>query len=438
MKKYIFFIMAALLAVTGCEKVLEVEPVNYITDDRAIEDKTDVERALVGCYSGLQQTGCYGRHLPIIGDITADNLNWTGTTQDYGQFQNNSLLADNGIVESIWNAHYDVINRVNWVIYKLPGIEDISQQERDDFYGQLYFIRALCHFNLVRYFGAVPIKTLPTLDLETNLDVPRDNVDAVYARIRSDLESARGKLLSSNPGYVTNGAVAALMADVCLYMGDYGQANIMANEVIGEYGYALADDFASLYSSIGNEAIFVILFNPQDNNRLAEYYFPTIQGGRYEVSPSQDLISDFDTTDARLSASITGDPPYGIKYPDLSGGANNVYVFRLAEMHLIRAEAEARLNGSVSSIQYDINLLRIRANIGDVTSTDYDELLGIIEQERRRELALEGKRWFDLVRMGKAIEELATVTNENQLLFPIPAAEIQSNSNPGMYQNPGY
>jgi hypothetical protein len=143
MKKNIYLIIIALLMVAGCEKVLEVEPVNYITDDQAIENRTDVERAIVGCYSGLQQTGCYGRHLPIIGDLTADNLNWTGTSQDYGQFQNNSLLADNGIVESIWNAHYDVINRVNWVIYKLPGIEDISQQDRDDFFGHLYYIRAL-------------------------------------------------------------------------------------------------------------------------------------------------------------------------------------------------------------------------------------------------------------------------------------------------------
>jgi hypothetical protein len=440
MKRYIAIISIIITAtLLSCEKILEVEPTYFISGDQAITDKNGAENALIGVYDALQQNGLYGLHLPIIPGVAADNLDWRGTTQDYGQFENNNLLADNFIIESIWASHYDALNRLNLILVNLPDITDMTNQEKNDVSAQCYFIRALLHFNLVRMFGAVPVKTVPTTDLESNVNVGRSSVFEVYNQINRDLEEAAGKILGTNPGFATNSAVTALQAKVALYQGDYAKARDKATEVINS-GFELEGNFADLFTqSVSAEAIFVILFNEQDGNRLAEYFYPSSSvGGRYEIAPSQDLIDSFDETDERLSGSIAGNPPYGAKYNDLVTRANNVHCIRLAEMYLIRAEAETRLQGSVQSIRNDINILRERAEMPFIETGEYDELLLVIEDEHRREFAFEGHRWFELVRTGRAIEVLPTVTNENQLLFPIPQSEIQNNSSPDMYQNPGY
>lgn len=441
MKKTLYTLLSLLIliGIAGCEKILEVKPTYYIDGELAITNKRGVETALTGCYNALQQTGMYGRYLVIIPDLTADNLDWKGTTQEYGQFENNNLLADNIIVESIWNAHYNLLNRVNYVLYKLPEISDMNEAEQESTAAQLYFLRALTHYNLVRLFGPVPVKTQPTLNLGDNLNVPRDPVDKVYEAINADLMAAQGKILGSNPGYATNGSILALQADVALTLGNYEIAKEKATELIdGEY--TLEPVFADIFSGEpGTEAIFTVLFNEQDGNRLAEYFFPTAQGGRYEVAPSADLIANYDSSDTnRLNATIAGNPPYGLKYPDMITMANNVPVFRLAEMFLIRAEAEARLQGSKAAIRNDINILRFRAGITSVSSDTYEELLLDIEAERRREFAFEGKRWFELIRTGRALEILPDITSVNQLLFPIPLVELQNNNHEGMSQNTGY
>lgn len=426
-------------AVVSCEKVLEVDPVSYI-EEGSISSKTDAERLLVGCYDGLQQIGIYGRHMVIIPGLIADNLGWEGTTLEYGQVDNNSILADNALVESIWNAHYETLNRINYLLSKLPDISDLSGAERADFNGQLYFLRALCHFNLVRFFGPIPIKTQPTTDLGSNLNPARNAVDAVYEQIISDLLAAEGNIQNTDPGFATNGAVDALLAKVYLERGQYTEAVNHATSVINNYGYSLEPVFADLFTQqISSEAIFVILFDELDGNRLAEYFYPTSLNGRYEVAPGDGLIGAFGDDDTtRLQASIAGDEPYCKKYPNLSTMANNVYAIRLAEIYLIRAEAEARKNGSVSAIQFDINRVRNRVGLGDTEAETYDDLLLAILHERRVELAFEGKRWFDLLRYGLAETLIESISSTNQLLLPIPLSELQANTNPGMYQNPGY
>ena len=441
MKKTLYTLISLLflIGIAGCEKILEVDPTYYIDGEQAITNKRGVETALTGCYNALQQTGMYGRYLVIIPDLAADNLDWKGTTQAYGQFENNNLLADNIIVESVWNAHYNLLNRVNYVLNKLPDIADMNAVEKESTAAQLYFLRALAHYNLVRLFGPVPIKVLPTLDLGDNLNVPRDPVQNVYDAILTDLALAEDKIAVNNPGYATNGAVLALQADVALSQGNYELAKAKATALING-NYALEDVFADLFvGEPGSEAIFTVLFNEQDGNRLAEYFFPTAQGGRYEVAPSADLVATYTQEDTiRLNATIAGNPPYGLKYPDMVTMANDVPVYRLAEMYLIRAEAEARLQGSKAAIRNDINILRLRAGIAALSSDTYEELLMDIEAERRRELAFEGKRWFELVRTGRALEVLPGVTSANQLLFPIPLVELQNNNHEGMIQNTGY
>jgi len=159
------------------------------------------------------------------------------------------------------------------------------------------------------------------------------------------------------------------------------------------------------------------------------------------VEPDASLITAYEAGDERKAVSIAYDGAlaYANKYNDLSKGADNLIVLRLAEMYLIRAEAEARLaGGNITAVRSDINAIRSRADLGPTGAVTADEMLLAIEQERRVEFAFEGHRWFDLVRTGRALEVLPNVTRANQTLFPIPADEILTNNSPEMIQNPGY
>ena len=120
-------------------------------------------------------------------------------------------------------------------------------------------------------------------------------------------------------------------------------------------------------------------------------------------------------------------------------GADNFIVIRLADMYLIRAEALAKGPApDPNQIKADLNTVRTRAGLSGITSNSIDQLISAIEKERRVEFAFEGQRWFDLVRTGRAVDVLFNVTSINQTLFPIPFDELQTNKDPGMFQNPGY
>lgn len=109
MKKNILFIAAVALMLASCSKVFDVNPTASISSDLAISDKSGVEHALTGTYNALQAVGLYGRNYLIIGDLAADNLTWTGTSQDYGQIEHKPVPADNSIVDGFWAAAYDGI-----------------------------------------------------------------------------------------------------------------------------------------------------------------------------------------------------------------------------------------------------------------------------------------------------------------------------------------
>ena len=177
----------------SCSKVFDVNPTASISSDLAISDKSGVEHALTGTYNALQAVGLYGRNYLIIGDLAADNLTWTGTSQDYGQIEHKPVPADNSIVDGFWAAAYDGINRANNILYKLPSISGLTQQEYNQFEGEALFIRALLYYDLVSYFGGVPLKLEPTLDLN-NINSSRNTAADVFDQIISDLNNARTKL----------------------------------------------------------------------------------------------------------------------------------------------------------------------------------------------------------------------------------------------------
>ncbi|MEP6645674.1 MAG: RagB/SusD family nutrient uptake outer membrane protein [Saprospiraceae bacterium] len=437
-------LLSSILYITYSCDVLDVKPQSSIPAEDALKDKAGIERGIIGAYNGLQSLSYYGRTYSIFSDLAADNLSHppNATATAYSEVDNNAILPENSSVDGIWSAIYDAINVANNVIAKVPEVADMTQDEKNVALGELYFLRALHHFNLTNYFGAIPIKISPIVGVD-DVNVPRDHVDDVYQQIIDDLTFAAQHLPASSSTKIraSKYAATALLARVYLYKKDYANAKLSASDVINNGGYSIMNNYADIFSAENvNESIFEVDFTELDRNRIAEYNFPLTLNGRREVAPSTDILSKFTTGDQRLAATIafSGTQPYVIKYDDLSTGSDNFIVIRLAEMYLIRAEAEAKSSADVQKIKDDINVIRQRAGLSNATASDIPSLITIIESERRLELAFEGHRWFDLVRTGRATEVLPTVTNINKTLFPIPLSEILINTNPGMTQNPGY
>jgi len=450
MKKIAFIAILFSIVTVSCTKMLDVQPTASISDEQAIKDESGVDKAITGAYSSLHATGSYGRNQVIVQDLAADNLIWTGTTRDYQQIDENQIASDNGIIDGIWSANYDCINRVNNVLYRIDGI-DMSTSQRNLYTGDGLFLRALSHFNLLCFFGAIPIKTKPTLDL-SNINQARNSVDEVYQQIIADLTAAEQLLPATRSlGRASAYSASALLARVYLTrFWNTGNASFAtlakekATEVISNGGYSLASAYNDLFNGNTSESIFEVVFDAQNYNRLAQYFFPVSLTGRYEVSPPLNFTKAFHLSDTlRFLASIKVDTiitsdtvyhPYGIKYKDVAGGTDRVYVLRLAEMYLIRAEAETYTNGNIEQIRADLDVIRSRASLPATTATTYDELKLAIENERRHEFAFESQRWSDLVRTKRATTVLGI--NENQTLMPIPLSELQTNTL--MTQNPGY
>ncbi|MCX6278521.1 MAG: RagB/SusD family nutrient uptake outer membrane protein [Bacteroidetes bacterium] len=444
MKKISYLLIAIALATISCNKMLDVQPTEYISVEQAFKDKAGVEKAITGAYYSLHDVGNYGRNHVIVEDLAADNLAWTGTTREYLQIAENQIAADNAVIDGIWTSNYDCINRVNNVLFRIADIE-MTADERNIYTGDALFLRALSHYNLLCYFGGIPIKTQPTLDL-SSINQARNSVINVYEQIVTDLIIAEKILPAKRSlGRASAFSATALLARVYLSLFHYSNdpevaalAKDMADTVIIKGKYNLAPKYSDLFNGYETESIFEVIFDAQNYNRLAQYFFPVSLTCRYEVSPPAAFVGSFRATDTvRFNASVAFDVknlPYGIKYKDFTSGTDRVYVLRLAEMYMIRAEALAYSNGNIEDIRSDINVLRTRSGLAPTTATTYDELKLAIENERRHEFAFESQRWSDLVRTKRAATVLGI--DEKYTLFPIPLSELQTNTL--MTQNPGY
>jgi hypothetical protein len=318
----------------------------------------------------------------------------------------------------------------------------LTQAERDDITGHLSFIRGLAYFDLVRLFGGVPLRTTPAQDAN-ELNIARSSIDDIYDQIIADLETAENGITGNTAGMASAASATALLARVYLYREQYEMAINKASEVIGNTQYELLGEYEELFSSNNpnKESLFEVRFNEQDRTVIAQYFAPTSMGGRKEISPSDTLIGSFEEGDERFISTVnySEEQPYGYKYRDINTGTDRIYVLRLAEMYLIRAEARTHLQGDMALINADINKIRERAKLEALDLNDYNAMLVAIEKENQCEFAFEGHRWFDLVRTGRAIEVIPTVLQEYQTLYPVPLDEILYNDKINQEdQNPGY
>jgi hypothetical protein len=442
----ILSIVALLVIFTGCDKYLNLEPSQNISENIALTTDENVKNVLIGAYSQFAQPGIYGGNLLRNSELLGGNgeIQWVGTYIDPRQIFNKTMIASNSEVEMHWRNSYQVINTVNNV---LSALEVVKAADRDRVEGESLFLRGLMYFDLVRFFGdqynfgaantqrGVPLILTPTRGISATSFVGRNTVEEVYTQVIADLVAAAAKLPSSNSVYATKGAANALLARVYLQKGDYANARDAANTVIGTNLYTLKTAYADEFNNDNNssEDIFATQITPQDRfSAMTEYFSVPEFGGRdgdIDILPAHMAL--YPAGDTRADLFFTGNGALRC------GKWNNQYgiinLIRLAEMHLIRAECNIRLTTTIGATPLvDYNKIHTRAGLtaaGTVTLAD-------ILMERRLELAFEGFKIHDVRRLHQNVGVLPY--NDPKLLFPIPERELEANPTIKTQQNPGY
>jgi starch-binding outer membrane protein, SusD/RagB family len=433
--------LAALVA--ACDSPLDTNPSQQIDSESALTSAAAIQQALNGAYRSLSVDGLYARQEVAFPDLYADNHDFTGTFQTDREVGLRNVSASNtafGGTTGTWPRAYRCINRANSIIDAVDDVQ-MPQADADVARGEALFLRGLCYSILARWFGGVPIVTEPTKGIDESANILRSTLQETWAFVETDLEAAATLLPPERRnGRATRGAANALLARVYLEDAKYTQARDKATAVISNTAYSLVTNYRTLFTTKHSvESIFELHFEGgEDVNSLAFWHFPQALGGRRGFAPSASLNNAYEPNDTRQAASIglSGTSRYGIKYPRIVTSDDNVHVLRLAEMYLIRAEANMRLNAAPDVVRADLDIVRVRAGLLPLAATvdTQAELIDAILQERRVELAMEGHRFFDLRRLGRATTVLQIAPEK--LLLPIPQRE--RDVNPDLSQNPGY
>jgi starch-binding outer membrane protein, SusD/RagB family len=457
------------LLLTACSKdFITKNPNDSIPLDQALSDEVGVTNALNGAYAQLRSVSLWGRDLPVIGDLQADNTFLE--VRNSGRYQtqyNYNLLNSDGVAEEIWSAAYTGILRCNQIIAASASGGNVPQIK-----AQAYAIRGLLYFKLINIYAR------PFTDNPEALGVPlvltyeptklptRNKVSEVYTQIISDLKTA----FTDGPDYVNSirlskYAIEGLLANAYLYMGDFANAQAAAIDVIKNSNFNLVApaDFDTYWSNPAIQSDKVETMFEIDADAINNNGFDDLGGiynnGYQDLYASQQLVDLYSATDVRASVLIAGTTKGGApativnKFPNAtSSDRDNLKVLRLSEVYLIAAEAS--LPGDEAGARtYLNNLVAQRDPSFAGYSSTGAQLLADIVQERRKELAFEGNRLYDLNRLklpilrfanpgavpaGQNNVNLSVPYSDYRRIYPIPLSEIQANPNIADEQNPGY
>lgn len=457
----LLLILAA--AFTSCKKsFLELNPPTSLTPGQALATEADLQVALRGAYAGMRGVDFFGRTIPIIGDVMADNAyQHSLNTNRYTLFNNYTFNQTDGNVLGIWTTGYNVILRANNVI----NSQVASTANVDQYRGEAYAIRALSYFTLVRYFAK------PYTDDPTSLGVPlittynpdlkpaRAKVSEVYALIIDDLNKAYSLMTKyTNSSQFSKYAAKALQAKVYLTMGDKANAKTAALDVINNGGFTsiTAANHASYWANSAVrtdklETLFEVSSDAVGNLAFDALSYLYSQAGNYgDIVCSDELYSFFEATDVRKALYPVVPRPVGgatvvsvAKFPVITGDYSDTKVLRLSEMYLIASEAS--LPSSESDALTYINYITSRRGATAIAGTGAP-LLEAILTERRKELAFEGERYMDLQRLKRDISRSTNYPaaarsmpySNFRRILPIPQSEMDANPNIRTQQNTGY
>ena len=489
--------IAVVLALTACgEDFIDRSPLNNYTISNFYETPGQITEAVNALYGGIR--GDYTGELWQLGEFRSDNTTFQLNTRDRGAlateeidyFLSNSAMGPAG---ALWNGSYSNIARANLLLDRIGEVDFAGEEDlRNQREAEARFVRAFLYWQLTRNFGDVVLILEPEFDEATLLTFQREPVDRIYDEaILPDLAFAIDNLPAAYPdaerGRATKGAAQMLLAKAHFTRRDYASAKPLLDSIVASGVYRLFPDYRGLFDPI-NEGNAELIFT-------GEYSVAAGQGAGWMINwlplgtanqltgggtapavgpragfnlPTCDLVEAYEDGDRRFDASIGifvdgGDTIYYNRkflFPPLPSDTD-FPIFRYGEVLLMQAEAALIVDGDAGLNQAitNVNRLRARAGLGlvfpgnpnpDLDVRDAAGGIELVRRERRVELALEHKRWYDLVRYGN-VEEVMRAHGEQQrqkqgfvdssayrnipTLYPIPNGQVVQY---GYRQNPGY
>jgi starch-binding outer membrane protein, SusD/RagB family len=493
MIKNIIKLSIATLLFASCQKQVtdDIKPIDRLSSNLAFSSAQKMENSVLGSYNALQSANFLsGRalvYVDLMGEDIFDKGNFFGTLPRFDQ------LGNSGFAQGVWDAGYSSIATANRCLAGIAANPTVvSSAKAAELNGECFFVRAVSHFYLVNFFGqpygfsagashpGIPIIKESFTSNSPAANKPRSTVAEVYTQIIADLNAAITNLpatygtsataVYSNKTRGTKAAAAAILARVYLYMNDYTNARKVSLDIInGLYGTFALRPTPNGAFGINNyqtsETIWSIPNNvndnPNTNNALPMHYMPT---GRGDLAVSTTFMNAatnpyFEADDLRRTTMLfngTGSNAtffYTNKYPDVNSRGDWAPIARYAEVLLTYAEASAEIASGVDADAVTkLNLVRDRARVSAPQYTvasfaNKAALLAAIRGERRIELAFEGHRFWDVMRIK------GTITNKfdndgttvlppqafgaNKNIFPIPQAEVDKSAKV-LVQNIGY
>ncbi|KUJ59950.1 hypothetical protein AR687_20215 [Flavobacteriaceae bacterium CRH] len=499
MKKYLFttivtLILFSTISISCSDEFVNKKPQYSIDSENYFNSKEDYDQALIAAYDLLQTTYANA----ILGEIASDNTLCGGEspTDVIGWQQIDDMIHTpvNSNLKDIWNWMFAGVQRANYIM---------EFQNKTDFAGKTQvlaetrFLRAYYQFELVKWFGGIPMKTDARFKVGDEKTIPRSSVEEVYASIEADLIFAAANLspTASQKGRVTKGAAQALLGKAYLYQNKFALAASTLQTLINTSPYSLVTDYNKIFEfegENGSESVFEIQYTDVEGagfpclqcsegnvavgfSGVRNYTGPLFSPGFSFNVPTQESADAFEVGDRRRDVAILdinawaaantsfndgkgitfgkGNEDTGFfnrKYlprvrSDNAAGdqkltnPNNYRAIRYADVLLMAAEAYSRGQIDDTKARQYLNQVRRRA-FGDTNhdiSASGAALTDFILAERRIELFGEGHRFFDLVRTGKAVGTIPGFKANKNELFPLPIEEIQF-ANGNWAQNPGY
>jgi starch-binding outer membrane protein, SusD/RagB family len=482
--KYIL-IGLALVAQFSCNRWMDLLPPSGLTREEFWQTKEDVESVVMAAYRASAQLH---DRMFIYGEARADLITYHWQTDgDLRMVMEGNITEGNSL--NNWDGFYKVINYCNEVIAIAEDVQKIdltfTNYKRQTLVAEAIFLRSLAYFYLVRTFKDVPYITTPSLSDNSNFYPKKMNGDSIMAFLIQDLNEQRGYLsggyatIAETKGRASTAAANALLADMCLWVFDYQKAIQYVEAIEATDKFELmpsADWFEIFYPGNSLESIFEFQFdqsleqssslagmtNSRSNNlrpsaRAIEMFSREYENG--EFSRGEDISIRRMGLGTYFIWKYWGAAPDGMTTRTSTEDASaNFIVYRYADVLLMKAEALSQL-GRYNEALTIVNEIRDRSKLAPVnpvaTPNAFED---VIMEERALELAFEGKRWFDLLRMGRrnnfarkdqlisvAISSvpssqkriLATkLTNPNGWYLPIFKGEMERNKN--LVQNPYY
>ncbi|SMC69538.1 RagB/SusD family nutrient uptake outer membrane protein [Pedobacter nyackensis] len=469
-------LIAGMIIITGgCGKgFVDLIPDHVIDIGRYYKTESDIRAVLTGAYGNLREI--YGAYW-LYTELPSDNTQvFSENEGGQGEFDWLTYRSTGG-VSGPWNQSYRTIAASNIILERIETIT-IADALKKQYIGEAKFLRALMYFNLVKFYGDVPLVLKELKTEEEAYTYKRSSSADVYLQIEKDLKEAQNllppKFTGVNIGRATSGAVKSLLGKVYVQQKKWIDAEDILEEVIP--AYIFEPNLSKLFGP-GNDNNSEVIFSAQYmsgglglGNSFALAFAPSksgssivSQGASSFNTGTQDLYDAFETADLRKTAYLgvfkDGANPkiyywarkFVYNAPILNDGDNDWPVLRYSDVLLLYAEALNQNDKTNDALTY-ISKTRVRANLPALSGLSKADTQLAIEKERRLELCFEGHRWHDLIRWGKEVATMQAYKTKylsidprlsnmsitaDRKLFPVPYREI--NLNPLLQpQNPGY